>query len=159
MRYLPLLLLIFALFACKDRIETGPVEIHYGEDVCERCKMIISEKNFATQYVLNGGKAKKFDDVGCMLEYLRENPGDREDILGAYVRDYDSGGWIDARKAYYFQGGDIKSPMGFGIAAFSSEESMRAYPQFDRGKVLGSFNELIGGGIDFQKPSYDKPRK
>jgi len=150
---------MFALFACKDKTETGPVEIHYGEDVCERCKMIISEKNFATQYVLGGGKDIKFDDVGCMIEYMRENPGDREDFLGAYVRDYDSGDWIDARKAYYFQGGDIKSPMGFGIAAFTSEESMRAYPQFDHGKALGSFDELTGGGIEVQKPSDDKPRK
>ena len=153
MRYLPLLLLIFALFACKDKTGTGPVEIHYGEDVCERCKMIISEKEFATQYVLTGGKAKKFDDVGCMIEYLRENPGDRTDLLGVYVRDYDSGEWIDARKAHYFQGGDIKSPMGFGIVAFTSEESMRAYPQYDRGKALGSFAELTGGGIEVQMPA------
>jgi copper chaperone NosL len=156
MRYLPLLLLIFVMFACKNKPEQGPVEIHYGEDVCERCKMIISEKEFATQYVLGGGEAKKFDDVGCMIEYLRENPEDREDILGAYVRDYDSAEWIDARKAYYFQGGDIKSPMGFGIAAFTSVESMRAYPQFDHGKALGRLDELTGGGIDVQKPTYNE---
>ncbi len=153
MKHLTILLLMLTFISCRDKTETGPVEMHYGEDVCERCKMIISEKEFATQYVLPGGKAKKFDDVGCMIEYLREELNDRDNILGVYVRDYNTGEWMDARKADYFQGGDIRSPMGFGIAAFSSEESMRAYPLYNEGKALGSFDELTRKKINVQKPS------
>lgn len=142
-----------ALISCRDRVETGPAVIHYGEDVCDRCKMIISEKEFSTQYLLSRGEARKFDDVGCMIEYLREREDERDALTAVYVRDFDTGEWIDGEKAFYFRGGDVQSPMGYGIISFSSEQSMHAYPAFKEGKPLGGFGALTGRKLPVQKPS------
>lgn len=148
-----LILLMMVLTACRDRAETSPAVIHYGEDVCDRCKMIISEKNFSSQYLLPRGEARKFDDVGCMIEYLREHEDEREALTAVYVRDFNTGEWIDGQQAFYFRGVDIKSPMGHGIISFSSEQSMHAYPAFEQGRALGGFEELTGGKLPVQKPS------
>ncbi|UCC51087.1 MAG: hypothetical protein JSV68_18550, partial [Anaerolineaceae bacterium] len=39
-----------------------PPQIVYGQDVCERCGMIISEEKFAAAYWTAGGEARRFDD-------------------------------------------------------------------------------------------------
>ncbi len=153
MKLAPLILLVVMLFSCRDKAEIKPAVIHYGEDVCERCKMIISEKNFSTQYLLPRGEARKFDDIGCMIEYLREREDDRDSLIAVYVRDFDTGEWIDGEKAFYFRGGDVQSPMGYGIISFSSEQAMRDYPAFKEGEALGSFGSLTGRKISVQKPS------
>ena len=84
-----LALFIFLIFAisCSDKPESGPVEIYYGEDICERCKMIISEKDFAAQYQLSNGKTHKFDDIGCMIHYVDEHDNN---ISSVYMIDFDS---------------------------------------------------------------------
>jgi copper chaperone NosL len=68
MKYMLVLLLLMGLTACRDKIDSGPHAVHYGEDVCERCRMIISDKRFAAQFITRNGEAKKYDDIGCMIE-------------------------------------------------------------------------------------------
>ncbi len=139
--------LIFVLMfflSCKDNPGTGPAEIYYGEDICERCKMIISEEAYSAQYILPGGKSRKFDDLGCMLHYTSEGEGgqsERGDIITYYVKDYTSGEWIDGASAYYVRSESIKTPMGHGIIAASNEKSARELAERERGKFLGGFNE------------------
>lgn len=155
MRLYIVLLVVLLLVSCSDKPETGPVEIHYGEDVCERCKMIISEKSFAAQYLLPRRESRKFDDFGCLVEHLRENENDLKNLGSVYVVDFGSGDWIDGKKAFYFQSGDVNTPMGYGIIAFGSKESMLSYPGFENGQELGSFGKLIGQGVVDKNPYGD----
>ena len=142
MRYVLLLFLMASFAACGDKPQTGPVEVHYGEDVCERCRMIISDQRFAAQYVTKKGEAKKFDDIGCLAAELKTDGG--EDLAsGIYVADFASGGWIDARKAHYLKSADIASPMGYGIAAFGSEEALRTDPGFGPNAENGGFGNIM----------------
>ncbi|MEQ9618833.1 MAG: nitrous oxide reductase accessory protein NosL [Deltaproteobacteria bacterium] len=140
------LLVVILLVSCRDKAGTGPVEIHYGEDVCERCKMIISEKNFAAQYLLPRRESRKFDDLGCLVEHFRENENEITNLAAVYVVDFNSGGWTDGKKAFYLRSGDVNTPMGYGIIAFGDRESLLAYPGFEKGRELGGFGELIGQG-------------
>lgn len=140
---LMLIILAFA-FSCKDNPGTGPREIYYGEDICERCKMIISEEAFSAQYILSGGQVRKFDDLGCMLLYTSEGEGgedEREDITAYYVKDYTSGEWIDGGSAYYIWSQSIKTPMGHGIVAIKGEGAARELAERENGRYLGGFNE------------------
>ena len=142
MRYVLFLLLMAAFTACGDRPQTGPVEVHYGEDVCERCRMIISDQRFAAQYVTKKGYTKKFDDIGCLAAELKTDGG--EDIAsGIYVADFASGGWIDARTAHYLKSAEIASPMGYGIAAFGSEEALRSDPSYGPDAEIGEFDNIM----------------
>jgi copper chaperone NosL len=142
-KYTLVLLVLLGLGACRDKIDAGPHVIHYGEDVCDRCRMIISDKRFAAQYVTSSGEARKFDDTGCMIDDLKEAGKRGESPLAAYVADYGTGEWIEAGKATYLENGELRSPMGYNIAAFGSAEAMNASPFIKDGKALGGFNDLM----------------
>jgi copper chaperone NosL len=104
--------------------------------------MIISDKRFASQYITLSGEARKFDDIGCMTGDLKEAGKRGESPLAVYVADYGTGEWIEAGKAYFLQNGELKSPMGYNIAAFGSAGEMSASPFYKDGKALGGFGEL-----------------
>jgi len=142
MKYLLILLVLLGFTACRDKIDTRPHEVHYGEDSCERCRMIISDKRFAAQYITAEGEARKFDDIGCMTGDLKEAGKRGESPLAVYVADYGTGEWIEAGKAYFLQNGELKSPMGYNIAAFGSAQEMSASPFYKDGKAPGGFGEL-----------------
>lgn len=135
-----LALFIFLIFAisCSDKPESGPVEIYYGEDICERCKMIISEKDFAAQYQLSNGKTHKFDDIGCMIHYVDEHDNN---ISSVYVIDFDSLQWIDGKDAYFVWTDNIKTPMGYGIIAFKDSQEAKESVEKQKGKPLGSLKD------------------
>ena len=143
MKYMLILLVLLGFVACKDRVDTGPQAVRFGEDVCERCKMIISDRRFAAQYITQSGEAKKFDDAGCMIDYLREAGKGVESALAVYVTDYGTGEWLEAGKAFYLRNPELKSPMGYNIAAFASGEEMNASPLYKGGKALGGFGDLM----------------
>jgi len=143
MKYLLMLLAVISFTACRDKIDTGPQAIHYGEDSCGRCGMIISDKRFAAELIDQKGEAVKFDDVGCMAEHLKgaEKAGTKP--LAVYVADFGTGEWIDAGKAFYLLNPELKSPMGYNIAAFGDAEAMNASPFREGGKEAGGFGELV----------------
>lgn len=69
-----LLFILFALtFAACREAEIKPVNIA-AEDVCTHCKMALSEKQFAAEFITSDGEAVKFDDIGCLLDYRKEKP-------------------------------------------------------------------------------------
>jgi len=143
MKYVLVLLMLAGLAACRDKIDTGPRTVHYGEEVCERCKMIISDKRFAAQYITVKGEAEKFDDIGCMIGDLKEAGERGESPLAVYIADFGTGEWLDAGKALYIENSELKSPMGYNIAAFGSGEGMKASPFYEGGKDVGGLSELM----------------
>ncbi|OUC08222.1 hypothetical protein RY27_10265, partial [Litorilinea aerophila] len=58
--------------------EPAPPEIRYGEDICQECKMIISDPRFAAGYayepVPGRYQSLSFDDIGDMLAYAARHP-------------------------------------------------------------------------------------
>jgi copper chaperone NosL len=139
-----LVFILAMILSCKDNPGTGPAEIYYGEDICERCKMIISEETYSAQYTLPGGVAKKFDDLGCMIHYTlngEAGEGDQEYIVSYYVKDYTRGEWIDGASAYYVWSPNIKTPMGHGIIAVGDENTARELSERENGALLGGLGE------------------
>src|SRR5262249_26365697 len=63
-----------------------PVEIA-EEDMCAFCKMAISEKQYAAEFLNRDGDVFKFDDIGCMVSYVVEKKvGDS--VAAFYVVDF-----------------------------------------------------------------------
>ena len=101
----------------------GMAEIKWDRDTCARCNMVISDPRFAAE--LRGGEkntAFKFDDIGCLVFWLRDkaaqHPWMAEPATRLWVADAaDMSGatWLDARQAHYL-GGRL-SPMGYNFAA------------------------------------------
>lgn len=119
--------------------EAQPPEIHYGQDTCDACGMIISEARFAAAIVLTNGEGRKFDDISEMFAYPVKHP--QEEVKAWFVHDYRSEVWIRGEKAYFVQGEAIKSPMGGGIVAFADEADAQAFASQVGGKMV-SFEEL-----------------
>ena len=107
---------LLILVACSRDPETGPVRIKWDRDTCVRCSMAISERNFAVQ-VRGGPKEKvyKFDDIGCAVHWLKNQPWGNDTAIEFWVADYRSGKWLDARNARYATG--KRTPMGYGFGA------------------------------------------
>ena len=109
------------LGGCFGEPQTGPVEIRYGREVGEFCKMIISDPRYATEIRrAKGEKVYKFDDIGDAIHWLKLEKWGNTDQIEFWVRDVDTGKkWLDARKAYYL--GDLHSPMEYGFGAIEQK--------------------------------------
>ena len=101
------------LGACSPGSESGPVEVAWSRDACERCGMAVGEPRFAAQIRDSDHRAHHFDDLGCALLWLDQQDG--EAPLEIWVGNAGAEGWLDARSAGYRAG--QRTPMGYGFAA------------------------------------------
>jgi copper chaperone NosL len=109
-----------------------PPDIRYGEDVCDRCIMIINEARYASAYVTETGEIRRFDDIGGMVAYKDELG---EDVAVYWVHDYETEEWLKAEEAVYVKS-QQQTPMGFGIVAFSERERAEVWADQHDGAVL-----------------------
>ena len=107
----------FTLLPADDP-ETGIPEIKLGKQQCARCGMVIADGRFASAWRDADGKARVFDDPGCMLlDQMKFAPAEG---TAYWVADYRDETLIDATLAAYVVSDAIRSPMAYGIAAFAT---------------------------------------
>ena len=135
-------LLVLLGFSGCDRKPTGAVaQMHWDRDMCERCKMAISERKFAAQ-VINPrtGKVYKFDDLGCAVLWLDEEKIPWREKAVIWITDAKTGEWIDARKALYVDG--AITPMAYGLAAYSRKTLPQGAHPVDFQKAVQKIREV-----------------
>ena len=112
----PLLLL---LTACSNDPGTGPAEIKWDRDICNRCRMVVSDPHFAAQirHFPEGKRSRieSFDDIGCAVLWLDQQTFKDHPATEIWVAEYRSGNWIDARTATYVT--QNATPMEYGLGA------------------------------------------
>jgi len=119
---LALLVLVWvSLFTgCQKKSDNAITQMHWDRDMCERCKMAISERKFAVQVIdPKTHKSYKFDDIGCAVLWFDEEHIPWRDQAKIWITDAKTGKWIDARTAIYTD--DSITPMAFGFAAYTKE--------------------------------------
>jgi nitrous oxide reductase accessory protein NosL len=105
---------------CQKKSDNGLEQMHWDRDMCERCKMAISERKFAVQVIdPKTHKSYKFDDIGCAILWFDDEHIPWRDQAQIWITDAKTGKWIDARKAIYTD--DSITPMAFGFAAYTNE--------------------------------------
>jgi nitrous oxide reductase accessory protein NosL len=111
---------LLLLPSCFRGDATGPDRnIHWDREVCERCKMAVSDHFYSAQ--VRGGaegqhtKLYYFDDLGCAVIWLDEQPWKNDSRTEVWVNDFQTEEWIDATKAVYVKG--KITPMDFGLGA------------------------------------------
>ncbi len=113
------LVLIFTN-GCNSKPKDAVAKMHWDRDMCERCKMAISERKFAVEAIdVKSGKSYKFDDIGCAVLWLKEEKIAIDKNLKVWITDAKSGKWIDAKSAIYTD--DSITPMAYGFAAYTKE--------------------------------------
>jgi copper chaperone NosL len=136
-------LLLLTITACGSSANAEPIPptIHYGEDVCEFCNMIINEERHAAAYITKDGEGHIFDEVGNMVQGLLKNH-DISDITAFFVHDYEQQNWLRAETAYYVLSSKISTPMGSGLVALASSEQAEALAAEVQGRVF-TFEEIL----------------
>ena len=119
------LVVLLSLFAmsCND-FKAEPIRLN--SDNCDFCKMSIADGKYGAEVITQKGRIYKFDDIGCMLNYCKENANTK---MGAYyVNDFaQDNTLIPAEKAHFLSGGNIQGPMHGGIIAFFKEKEAREF--------------------------------
>ncbi len=107
--------LFLLIIACdQGNKEQLPVDFVWDREICEECKMAVSDPHYSTQVIGPDGKAYFFDDIGCSILWLRRQPWKEKSRV--WVNDVKTKEWIEAKKALWVYG-DPKTPMGYGFAA------------------------------------------
>lgn len=135
------IVLLLVSTACRSNASAEPVPpvIHYGEDLCEFCGMIISDERYAAGYITQDGQDYIFDDIGGMFQAHLQR---QDDVAAFFVHDYEDIAWIRAETAHYVLSDDLPTPMLSGLAACDSPERAAALADEVGGSVL-TFEEVL----------------
>jgi len=118
----PALLIVFFFQSCS----TAPSPIRPGVDNCYYCKMTVSDTRFGAELITKKGKIYKFDDMHCILSYLKSSAVNKNDINAIYLTDFsDQHLLYKADESFLLQSTGLRSPMNGNIAAFRNEDSMK----------------------------------
>jgi hypothetical protein len=101
--------------------------------------MLVSEPAYAAAYYAPGRDARVFDDIGCMLDALRQETASP---LTIWMQDAAGGGWIDADDAVFVTAPGLRTPMNGGVLAYRDVAAAEKTAATQRGEVVRSFDEL-----------------
>ncbi len=105
------------------------------EDMCAYCKMAISEKRYAAELIDSEGQAFKFDDIGCMVNFIKNNKSSTK-VVAHFVMDFEERQWTKAEDAYYVRSSEITAPMNGGVIAFKIQSKAQEAIGKYHGKLL-----------------------
>jgi len=78
------------------------------------------DNRFGFALVTEKGRTYKFDDMNCLKGFIRE---ESPVIAQVYTAIFDKPGMlVKVESVFYIQSNELKSPMGSGVAAFSSQD-------------------------------------
>ena len=137
---LMLISLVFsiALLSCSAQ----PEPIQYGTDLCHHCKMTLMDQKFGAELVTKKGKVFKFDDVNCLLRYMRSGAIAKKEYKGVLVVNFAKKAELLPVSAASFLLADyVISPMGSRVAAFHTQEAALLFKGIREG-VIYTWTEL-----------------
>ena len=132
------LLIFFCSCAAK------PEPIVYGKDICYSCKMGMADPKFGGEVITKKGKVYKFDDLHCMIRFLKSGTIHSSEIKENVVVNYEKkNDFLDVITAQFLTSPVLQSPMGSNAAGFTSKESAQ--------KISNNETELLNWNDLFNK--------
>lgn len=133
---------LILLAGCGKDQSFEPQEINPDIDACVVCNMSVAHTEYATQLILQDGTVHKFDDIGCMMDYI-DNDGKSQEIAKKYVRDTETGEWIELEKAVFAYHPDYWTPMAFGVLSFKNEQAAESFIASQGTGELMTYEQLL----------------
>lgn len=138
-RVLAALIICFSFSSCQ----TGPDPIKVGSDACSFCKMTISDAKYGAELVTKKGKVYKFDDLHCLLVFLKADKVKSTDTQQIYLVDFAGNhSLVKSNESFLLQSDDIHGPMNGKVISFQSKDSMRVMSSTLKAKEL-TWGELV----------------
>lgn len=152
MKLFKLLILITSIslfIGCEKKDPSTLNEVHWDRDMCQRCKMVVSERKHAVQVInLSNSRSYMFDDIGCVVLWFDDEKIEWSSNAKIWITDVDTGKWIDARKAFYDT--NNVTPMAYGFAAHKSKESIK------KGEEVIDFEEISRRVFEIEKRNNER---
>jgi copper chaperone NosL len=115
----------------------SPEPLKLGTDNCYFCKMTISDARFGAEILTKKGKVYKFDDVHCILSYLKTNEIPAENIQEIYLTDFSGNHQLlSTKKILLLKSEALHSPMAGNVAAFDNTDSLKIIQQKFAGETV-----------------------
>lgn len=132
------LLALHALSGCRQHDPHAPPTIVYGESICARCGMIISDDRFGVATVVAGERGDEtllFDDFNCQFTLEASRTG--LVVVRRWARDHGTREWIDPDSGWFVLARSLRTPMGSHLAAFKDDAEAAAFARRHDGQLLG----------------------
>ncbi len=132
-------LLIFFISSCSNK----PQPFKYGKDICDNCKMTIVDPKFGGEIITKKGKVYKFDDMVCMIQFLKSGKVRENEIAKKLVINFQKpNDFIDVNKAFVLVSPELKTPMGGNAGAFISQHEAEKIKPTAPGDII-NWNEMF----------------
>jgi copper chaperone NosL len=131
--------LAVALAGCT-KTEIKPVDIS-DKDTCFKCRSLISDNHYAAELKTKDGFTRKFDDMGCLIDYAKNKIG-KKNIAAFFVMDYPTQKWIWSEEAFFVKSDKFQTPQNGGILAFKDKAQAEGLAAQFQAKVV-PFDDLL----------------
>jgi copper chaperone NosL len=125
--------LLFFLSSCN----TKPEPFQVGKDVCHFCKMGISDTRFGGEIITKKGKIYKFDDLHCLISFLRAGGEAEKNISQTVIINFEKPNeFIPASSTTFVVTSELKSPMGANAAGFINKAAADNYASHKQAEII-----------------------
>lgn len=110
---------LLLLSSSCNQTNAEPIKLH--NDACDFCKMTITDGRYGAELLTKKGRVYKFDDLGCMLAYAKENK--QVEAKKYFVHDFEQNNvLINVETAFFVHSEQVNSPMQGNTIAFTTKE-------------------------------------
>lgn len=109
---------------------------------CGKCGMFPANyPRWQSQIIFKDGKMTPFDGCKCMFNFLFgmnefDKTHSNDDVSVIWVKDFNSGSWINAADAYFVVGSNMMGPMGKELIPFADQVSAMKFHQEQGGNMM-----------------------
>lgn len=109
---------------------------------CGKCGMYPAKyPRWQSQITYKDGTMTPFDGCKCMFNFMNamaqyDKAHSRDDISVIWVKDFNSGKWVDAAAAYYVVGSSMMGPMGKELIPFADKAEAMKFHQEQGGAMM-----------------------
>lgn len=114
---------------------------------CGRCGMYPANfPQWQTQIIFTDGSMTPFDGCKCMFNYMfsMEQHGQghkKEDMRAIFVKDFNTGAWMNAEDAYFVVGSGVMGPMGKELIPFAEKDAAMKFNR-EQGGDMKNYAEI-----------------
>jgi hypothetical protein len=157
-----IILAALLLSACSGHPGTGAVDVKWDRDTCVRCNMVLSDRQHSAQVrytPADGTRSRvwKFDDLGCALLWLDQQPWRDDGAVEIWVNAHESGEWIDARSAHFLTGRLTPMQYGLGAQRQAGPGTLDFYQAREHVYAVEAKYNIHGGNLDHAEAAPSLP--
>ena len=109
---------------------------------CGKCGMYPAKyPRWQSQIIFKDGSMTPFDGCKCMFNFMSamdnyDKAHSMDDLAAVWVKDFNSGKWIDGTEAHFVVGSKMMGPMGKELIPFADQAAAMKFHQEQGGNMM-----------------------